>query len=105
MGGESITPSHAAVERPWTCAALRPPYRRQSGPTGGRTMSANDHGTVRVQVTSVDGNLSHPFKRSDTLGDVQRYAYDRLVQDKGAVALEATSIELGGAARDLATPL
>lgn len=68
-------------------------------------MSSNDHGTVRVQVTSVDGNLSHPFKRDDTLADVQQFAYDRLVQDKSAVPLEATSIEVGGAARDLSTKL
>lgn len=59
-------------------------------------MSANEHGTVRVQVTSIDGNLTHPFKRTDTVADVQQFAYSRLVQDKTAVPLSATTVELGG---------
>jgi hypothetical protein len=60
-------------------------------------MSGKDNGTVRVQVTSMDGNLTHPFRVSQTVADVQQFAYERLVQDKSAIPLSATSIEAGGA--------
>lgn len=84
-----------------------------SGPTcagdspvlGDTSMKTNEHGNIRVQVTSVDGNLTHPFKRSDTLSVVQRFAYDRLVQDKSAVTLDSTSMEFGGKAQDLSLTL
>ncbi len=60
--------------------------------------TTSEKGTVRVQVNSVDGNLTHPFKRTDTVADLQRYAYEKLVQDKTAIPLSATSIEFGGTA-------
>jgi hypothetical protein len=50
-------------------------------------------GNVRVLVTSVDGNLTHPFKPTDTVAEVQAFAYPRLVRDKAQVPLSATSME------------
>ena len=59
-------------------------------------MAGNDRGTVRIQVTSIDGNLDHPFRRTDTIGDVRKFAYEHLVKDKSGVPFTATTIELGG---------
>lgn len=59
-------------------------------------MTAGQQGTVRVQVTSVDGNFTHPFRTTQTVGDVRQFAYERLVQDKTAVPLTATNMEFGG---------
>jgi hypothetical protein len=59
-------------------------------------MNDEQKGTVRVQVTSVDGNLTHPFQRKASIGAVREYSYEKLVQDKTAVPLSATSIELDG---------
>lgn len=65
----------------------------------------DEHGTLRVQVTSVDGSFTHPFKRTDTVGDVHEFAYPRLVQDKAAVPITATSVEVGGTAVADSQPL
>ena len=59
-------------------------------------MAKEEHGTLRVVVTSVDGNLSHPFKRTDSVGDVQAFAYPKLVKDKTAVPFSSTWIEFNG---------
>ncbi|MDB4889234.1 MAG: hypothetical protein JWL61_1089 [Gemmatimonadetes bacterium] len=53
----------------------------------------SDSGNIKVEVTSIDGNLTHPFKRSDTIGEVHRFSYDRLVRDKTTVPFTATTIE------------
>jgi hypothetical protein len=55
-----------------------------------------EHGVVRVQVQSPDGNFSHPFQRGTTIGMIKQFAYDRLVRDKASVPISATSIQLGG---------
>lgn len=55
-----------------------------------------EHGTLRVLITSVDGNADHPFRREDTVGDVRRWAYDKLVRDKGQIQFDATWLEHGG---------
>jgi hypothetical protein len=52
-----------------------------------------DRGTLRVLVTSVDGNVDHPFRPGVTVGEVRAWAYNKLVQDKGAVSLESTWME------------
>lgn len=54
------------------------------------------HGTLHVLITSIDGNVSHPFRRDQTIDDVRRFGYERLVQDKGQVQLNATWIEYDG---------
>ncbi|MBB4637525.1 hypothetical protein [Longimicrobium terrae] len=56
----------------------------------------DEHGVVRVRVESTEGNLEHPFRVSQTVGELKRFVYDRLVQDKGNVPLSATYIQLGG---------
>ncbi len=56
-------------------------------------MSSNSSGTLRVLITSVDGNLTHPFKARDTVAEVQAFAYPRLVRDQAQVPLSATSME------------
>lgn len=55
-----------------------------------------EQGTLRVLVTSVDGNADHPFRREQTVGDLRRWAYDRLVRDKDQIALEGTWMEHRG---------
>jgi hypothetical protein len=50
-------------------------------------------GTARVLITSIDGNMSHPFRWEQTADDVRRFGYDRLVKDKAQIALNATWIE------------
>lgn len=44
----------------------------------------------------MDGNLTHTFRSAQTIGDVQQFAYERLVQDKSTTPLSATTIEVGG---------
>jgi hypothetical protein len=70
-------------------------HRQQQEDT---TVTAHESSTVRVQVTSIDGNLTHPFRGAQTVADVQQFAYERLVQDKTTVPLTATSMEAGGEA-------
>lgn len=55
-----------------------------------------DQGNARVQVTSVDGNLTHPFRWSQTVGEVRRFAYERLVQDKAQIPMNSTWVEFSG---------
>jgi hypothetical protein len=54
-----------------------------------------EHGTVRVRVESTDGNFEHPFRVTQTVGELKAFAYERLVQDKGSVPLSATYIQVG----------
>jgi hypothetical protein len=61
---------------------------------------AEPHGTARIQVTSVDGNLTHPFRVDQTVDEVRVYAYDKLVQDKGQTPIESTWMEQGGTRLD-----
>lgn len=55
-----------------------------------------EHGVVRVRVESTDGTLEHPFRVSQTVGELKQFVYDKLVTDKGNVPLSATYIQLGG---------
>jgi hypothetical protein len=55
---------------------------------------------LMVLVTSMDGHLRHPFDRTDTVGIVHRYAYDKLVKQKDAVPFERTWIEHNGQRTD-----
>lgn len=57
---------------------------------------AEDRGALRVLVTSVDGNADHPFRDSQTIGDVRSWAYKQLVRDKSATSLDATWIDFKG---------
>ena len=57
-------------------------------------------GTARVLITSVDGNVTHPFRWDQTVDDVRRFGYDRLVQDKNQIALSSTWIEHAGTRQD-----
>ena len=56
-------------------------------------MSSRKSEKVRVQVTSVDGNVTHPFNGTDTVAEVQVFAYGRIVRDKTQVPMTATSVE------------
>ena len=56
-------------------------------------MSATTSGTLRVLITSVDGNITHPFKARDTVAELQAFAYGRLVRDQAQVPFSATSME------------
>src|SRR2546430_12530200 len=57
---------------------------------------ADGHGNVKVLITSVDGNVTHPFKSDDTVSSVHAFAYEKLVQDQGQVPFATTSMEFGG---------
>lgn len=57
---------------------------------------AAPHGTLRVLITSIDGNITHPFRADQTVDDVRQFGYDRLVQDKAQIPLNSTWIELSG---------
>jgi hypothetical protein len=70
-----------------------------------RSDMADTHGTARVQVTSIDGNLTHPFRWEQVVDDVRRFGYDRLVQDKGQIPLDNTWIEFNGVRQDGSTQL
>lgn len=59
-------------------------------------MKTEEHGTVRVRVTSIDARDDHPFRLEDTVAGVHNWAYDRLVKDKAAVPFEATWMEYQG---------
>jgi hypothetical protein len=50
--------------------------------------------TIRVLLTSIDGNLTHPFRGEQTVDDVRRFGYDKLVKDKAQIPFENTWIEL-----------
>jgi hypothetical protein len=65
----------------------------------------HDHGTLKVLVTSIDGNFSHPFKSSDTVGQVHEQAYKKIIQDENATPFSSTSIEFKSVAQNDATPL
>jgi len=60
----------------------------------------DEHGTVRVRITSVDGNVDHPFRREQAVGEVHQWAYERLVRDKDQVKFDATWLEYGGQRQD-----
>lgn len=61
---------------------------------------AEDRGTIRVLITSVDGNADHPFRPAQSIGEVRRWAYDKLVSDKGATPFDSTWIEFKGSRID-----
>jgi hypothetical protein len=56
-------------------------------------MPNTDHVTLRVLVTSIDGNLNHVFKRADDVGTVHKRAYDDIIKDKARTPFSATTIE------------
>lgn len=68
-------------------------------------MAAVNQGTARVLITSIDGNVSHPFRWEQIVDEVRRFAYERLVKDKAQIALNATWIEHGSRRVDGATQL
>jgi hypothetical protein len=61
-------------------------------------MSPDNQGTIKVFITSPDGNVTHPFKRAETVGNVHDFAYKKLVQDKTAVPFSSTWMEYSGSA-------
>lgn len=68
-------------------------------------MSKDEHGTIRVHVTSVDGHYTHPFKRTDSVREVHVHAYDQIVKDKTAVPLSSTWMEFDSKGVDDAVSL
>ncbi len=56
--------------------------------------------TIEVLITSIDGNLKHPFRREQTVDDVRRLGYDKLVRDKAQIPFESTWIEFAGKRQD-----
>ena len=68
-------------------------------------MPDQTHGTARVLITSIDGNVEHPFRWTQTVDDVRRFGYDRLVTDKNQVPLSSTWIEMDGNRLDNAREL
>lgn len=51
---------------------------------------------VVVLVTSVDGNLTHPFERDSSVGSVHQFAYDRLVKQSAQIPFDQTWLESSG---------
>jgi hypothetical protein len=60
---------------------------------------------LQVLVTSVDGNLQHPFDKTDAIGEVREFAYKRLIQQKNQLPIDDTWIELNGQRLDNSTLL
>lgn len=48
---------------------------------------------LMVQITSLDGHEKHPFDKTDTVGDVHRFAYERLVRQKDQYPIGQTWLE------------
>jgi hypothetical protein len=52
---------------------------------------------LMVSINSLDGNIKrHPFDSTDTIGDVRKFSYERIVQQKDQIPLERTWIEFDG---------
>ena len=52
---------------------------------------------LMVSINSLDGNIPHhPFDTTDTIGDVRRFSYERIVQQKDQITLDRTWIEFKG---------
>jgi hypothetical protein len=66
---------------------------------------AEKHGTVNILITSIDGNVTHPFRLDQTVDDVRQFGYQALVQDKGQISLSSTWIERAGTRIDNGTKL
>jgi hypothetical protein len=66
---------------------------------------ADTHGTAKVLVTSIDGNVTHSFRLEQTVDDVRQFAYQQLVKDKGQIPLSSTWIEHSGQRQDNGTKL
>ena len=49
-----------------------------------------------VLVTSNDGHVKHPFDKTASIGEVRRFAYDRLVRQKEQTPFDQTWIEFNG---------
>jgi hypothetical protein len=61
---------------------------------------------LMVSINSLDGNIPHhPFNTTDTIGDVRKFAYGKLVQQKAQITLDRTWIEFSGDRIDDATLL
>lgn len=52
-----------------------------------------DQGRLNVQISSLEGSLTHPFGESNTVGDVHQFAYTHLIEKKGIVPFDRTWIE------------
>ena len=66
---------------------------------------AEARGTIKVLITSIDGNVTHPFRLDQTVDDVRQFGYQALVQDKGQISLSSTWIERAGTRLDNSTKL
>ena len=61
---------------------------------------------LMVSVNSIDGNIKHhPFDSTDTIGDVRRFSFDKLVQQKDQITFERTWMEFNGDRVDDSTQL
>jgi hypothetical protein len=58
-----------------------------------------------VLVTSNDGHIKHPFDKTDTVGDVQEFAYNQLVKQKEQTPIGQTWLEYEGDRLNSATVL
>ena len=63
------------------------------------------HGTARLLITSIDGNVTHPFRWDQTVDDVKQFGYDRLVKDKSQTPISNTWMEFSGNRVDGSTKL
>lgn len=68
-------------------------------------MPQGPQNTIRVRITSIDGNIDHPFRPDQKIGEVHQFAYERLVRDKSQTSLASTWIEFGQQRIDDAQPL
>jgi hypothetical protein len=64
------------------------------GNNGGGGGNAGGPKKIIVSINSLDGIIEHhPFDPSDTIGDVHRFAYDRIVSQKDQITFDRTWVE------------
>ncbi|HEX8145032.1 MAG TPA: hypothetical protein VF553_20870 [Pyrinomonadaceae bacterium] len=70
------------------------PKGNEQGSSQGKPGGGGGPKKLMVSINSFDGNIKHhPFDATDTIGDVRRFAYDKLVQQKEQITLDRTWIE------------